>query len=62
MNMMDTVFANTNFADEAANYDFYGITDFNDILDDVRENLKEYDASEEDCMEYAGKIYSAMQG
>lgn len=62
MNLMDTVFANTNFADEAENYKFYGITDFDEILDDVRENLKEYDATEEECREYAAKIYDAVQG
>lgn len=61
MNLMETVFANTNFADEAENYKFYGITNLDEILDDVRENLEEYAATEEECREYAEKIYDAMQ-
>lgn len=61
-NLMETVFANTNFADEAENYIQYGITDRDEIEADVRECLKEYDATEEDVSEYTNKIMTAIEG
>lgn len=61
MNVMETVFANTNFADEADNYIFYGITEREDVEADVRECLREYDATEEDVQEYTNKIMDAIE-
>jgi hypothetical protein len=62
MNVMDTVFANTNFADEADSYIFYGITDREDVEADVRECLREHEATEEDVQEYTNKIMDAIDG
>lgn len=60
-NLMDTVFANTDFVAEAENYLFYGITDRAEIEDDVRECMREYDADEEDIQEYTDKIMSVIE-
>lgn len=60
-NLMDTVFANTDFVAEAENYLFYGIIDRAEIEDDVRECMREYDADEEDIQEYTDKIMSVIE-
>lgn len=60
MNAMDTVFANTNFADEAENYIWHGITERDKIEADVRECLKEYNATEDDVQEYTDNVYEAV--
>lgn len=62
MRTMDTVFANTDFVDEAANYLFHGINDRDAIEANVRECLKEYDADEEDVQEYTDKIMDVING
>lgn len=57
---MQTVFDNCDFIAEAANYSQYGISDREEIADDVRECLKEYNADENDVQEYTDRIMLAL--
>lgn len=60
MSIMDTVFANTDFVAEAENYISQDITEYQEILDDVRECLSEYDATDDEAREYATKIMDVI--
>ena len=71
-NIINNIFANTDYAAEAENYIFNGITDRDEIRTDVRscmiESLKEFDiyelpeGFEDDVDEYTSKIMSAIEG
>ena len=58
--VMQTIFDNCDFTAEAENYRYYGISDREEIADDVRECLKEYDADENDVQEYTDRIMLAL--
>lgn len=70
-NIINNIFANTDYAAEAENYIFNGITDRDEIRTDVRscmiESLKEFDiyelpeGFEDDVDEYTSKIMSAIE-
>ena len=68
-NAIDNLFANTDYIAEAENYLFNGITDREEIREDVkncmREVLKEYDIYEEpdgeDVDEYTDKIMAVIE-
>lgn len=71
-NIINNIFANTDYTAEAENYIFNGITDRDEIRADVRacmiESLKEYDIYElpadfeNDVDEYTDKIMDAING
>lgn len=71
-NIINNIFASTDYAAEAENYIFNGITDRDEIRTDVRgcmiESLKEFDiyelpeGFEDDVDEYTNKIMSAIEG
>lgn len=58
--IMQTVFDNCDFIAEADNYRWHGMTDRDDIVNDVRECLREYDASEADVQEYTDRVILAL--
>ena len=70
-NIINNIFANTDYAAEAGSYIFYGMTDRDDIRADVRacmvESLKEYDIFElpedfeSDVDEYTDNIMSVIE-
>lgn len=60
MSIMNTVFANTDFVAEAENYISQDMVEYPEILEDVRECLAEYDATEDDAREYALKIMNVI--
>ena len=70
-NIINNIFANTDYTSEAENYIFNGITDRDEIRADVRacmiESLKEYDIFElpedfeSDVDEYTDNIMSVIE-
>lgn len=59
--MMNNIFANTNFADEAESYIYWGITERDDVEDKVRKELSTYNPTEEDIQEYVNKLMDAIR-
>jgi hypothetical protein len=70
-NIINNIFANVDYAAEAENYIYYGVTDRDEIRADVRacmiESLKEYDIFElpedfeNDVDEYTDNIMSVIE-
>lgn len=70
-NIVNNIFANTDYTAEAENYIYYGVTDRDEIRADVRacmiESLKEYDIFElpedfeSDVDEYTDNIMSVIE-
>ena len=69
-NPIDNIFANTDYIAEAENYIFYGITNREEIREDVkncmRDTLREYDIYDEpsgdDVDEYTDNIMAVIEG
>ena len=60
MTKMDTVFANTNFADEAEQYVDLDINRY-ELEDAIRILLAEFDPTEDDIKEYTDKLMDAIE-